>query len=131
MFLTKPTEYRHLSKFLPKISSSLEKPHVSDEPHEISPFVKISAQINLEFGRTTCFWQNTIGSSFESFKLNVMFQTNYSNNFKKPALTIVHDSGILQNISQFFRSSLSFRNHCKSSSILGYPIKRSTRKVIL
>ena len=42
-------EYRHLSKFQPKIIPSLKKPHVSDKAHGISPFVQISAQNHFEF----------------------------------------------------------------------------------
>ena len=81
MFLTNHMENRHLSKFQLKIIPTLEKPHVSDEPHGkspfdqisaqtyfefrktyvsdeprgISPFVQISAQNNSEFGKATCF----------------------------------------------------------------------------
>ena len=55
MFLIKHLEYRHLSKFQPKIILNLEKPHVSDKAPGKSPFVQISAQIDFEFGKTTCF----------------------------------------------------------------------------
>ena len=55
MFLTKHPEYRHLSKFQPKMIPSLEKPHVSDKAPGKSPFVQISAPNDFEFGKTTCF----------------------------------------------------------------------------
>ena len=54
MFLTNHMEYRHLFKFQLRIIPSLKKPHVSDEPHGISPIVQIPAQNYSDFEKTTC-----------------------------------------------------------------------------
>jgi len=59
-------ENRQTSKFQPKIISSLEKPHVSDEPHGKSPNFSILAQNHFEFEKNHMFLMNHLENRLTS-----------------------------------------------------------------